>query len=1681
MKRHVRRRLSRLVESRRSTPQRFTRQLRVEPLEDRRMLSLVDIPGTDFGNAPASYRTLLAADGARHVLSSGLSLGAAVDAEPDGQPSAAADGDDRNLVYPGLSDDEDGVVFTSLLVPGNAGAVTVTASASGKLNAWVDFNADGDWNDASEQIFTNTSVSAGPNNLSFSVPQNAAAGETYARFRLNAQGGLNSFGLATDGEVEDYRVETVAPGSITVVTDAIPDDPQDFTFTSTFEPPVFALDDDADPTLPNSRLFDPLGAQTYTVTEGAVPGWKLSGIVIIAGDLDNGSTVDVPNRTVDIDLDPGEQITVKFVNELQLDLGDAPGNYRTLLAADGARHIRSTELRLGQRADAEPDGQPTAGADGDDLNLVYPGVTDDEDGVLFTSALVAGNTATVTVTASAAGRLNAWLDFNADGDWNDAGEQIFTNTSVVAGPNNLSFPVPQNAAAGATYARFRLNAQGGLNSFGLATDGEVEDYRVETVPPGRITVTTDTQPNDPQDFGYTGDLGAFILDDDSDPTLPASRVFDYLVPGTYVVRENALPSWWDLSNIMINDPDNGSSVDLVNRKATLDVDPGEAITVSFTHTGSGSITVVKDAIPDSSQDVTITSSFAPYSFLLDDDADPTLPSSRLFSPLPAQVHWVTEGALTGWDLGNITFVGDLDHGSTVDLPNRRAYVDLDPGEQITVTFTNVTPDFGDAPDNPQNPNDYPTLLASNGARHRIIPGIHLGATIDQDSDGQPTALADGDDLDAEGDDEDGVQFMSLVVPGEAATVRVTASVAGKLNAWLDFNHDGDWADAGERIFLDRPLVAGVNSLYFVTPVSATLAPPEDPTFARFRYNTTGNLSFTGLALDGEVEDYAVAIILPRQRNFDFNTFTSPTQQTPLPYIPVFENDVYDPAVRRYGWAQSLVPEGQALKGSYDRGSLGGDPEENLLQDGHWSNSENIFRVDLPNGDYIVNVKMGDAVYRRDFIELYAEDSPTPTVSVPEILPGQFLHLSSTVTVNDGRLDLRIRDAGGDPSWVINALEITPAPRGAILLIPPPGQPLLADPTVIDPVLGIASPGALVTVNVTLATNVTPDASSVYEGVQVQADNVNGQFIVLVRRPSGPVTATISAEETTAARKGSTTIAYYSPAGMAFDLNVTGSPNQTGHTPVLPATAYTPALGYGWVGGAGGGAPLGFARGALPGTTCSDLLRDGAYGSTTTPRTFGVDLVPGTYEVTVVMGDTFARDQMNVAVVAGSGPGLSNVSSAAGQYTTNHFTAQTDLSGHLELRFSDGGGDLYWVVNALAFRPVAAPLTVSPNPVTLEADGLTVTPFTVTGATVGSVYTVSTTAGTITTADGDARFTGIQVVATAASFTFAVRSPTGFGISTIAVEEALGLEGGTAAVSYTVAAVRRFDFNGSTNYTPTGFLPVRGNVAPYAASRGYGWNAPVLEFERGTPSSLLRRDGHYGSGSAGATFTIQADPAKTYSVRVYVGDTAGVRGQIQVTVEGSAYTITSLPAGTFNTTVTPGVTSGIDGLVTVNIKDLGGANPYWVINGIDIWDTWAATPVPALRAGQIGAAAAVAVTPDQLASVVEQAVGIWEGTGLNSAQVAILRSTPVAMTNLDAQGYLGLTTPDRILIDDDGVGFGWSTGREVAAGKYDLLTTVLHEMGHVLGQGHGADGDLMDAILQPGEQHLPELDSVFAAW
>ena len=160
-----------------------------------------------------------------------------------------------------------------------------------------------------------------------------------------------------------------------------------------------------------------------------------------------------------------------------LDFGDAPSPYAVTSSTDGARHV-AIGPKLGSNRDAEPDGQPTANADGDDGT----GTPDDEDGVTFPSAPRVGQldaSATVNVQNAPSGaKLDAWIDFNGDGSWGGPFEHIADNVSVQNGNNTIEFDIPSWAEAGTTYARFRLSTTGNLGEGGQATDGEVEDYVV---------------------------------------------------------------------------------------------------------------------------------------------------------------------------------------------------------------------------------------------------------------------------------------------------------------------------------------------------------------------------------------------------------------------------------------------------------------------------------------------------------------------------------------------------------------------------------------------------------------------------------------------------------------------------------------------------------------------------------------------------------------------------------------------------------------------------------------------------------------------------------------------------------------------------------------------------------------------------------------------------------------------------------------------------------------------------------------------------------------------------------------------------------------------------------------------------------------------------------------------------
>ncbi len=153
------------------------------------------------------------------------------------------------------------------------------------------------------------------------------------------------------------------------------------------------------------------------------------------------------------------------------------------------------------------------------------------------------------------------------------------------------------------------------------------------------------------------------------------------------------------------------------------------------------------------------------------------------SPLPVGVTQISAQATVGGD--NFTTVSTDDPETT--LLN-------DP----TITALAQDFDFGDAPTAAQSgfASSYPTLLADNGARHFIPAGgatLYLGSVPpDAEADGQPDPAAIGDDTPGV-DDEDGVALPPLISGGFQSVlflVKVTGG-PGFLNAWIDFNRDGD--------------------------------------------------------------------------------------------------------------------------------------------------------------------------------------------------------------------------------------------------------------------------------------------------------------------------------------------------------------------------------------------------------------------------------------------------------------------------------------------------------------------------------------------------------------------------------------------------------------------------------------------------------------------------------------------------------------------------------------------------------------------------------------------------------------------------------------------------------------------------------------------------------------------------
>ena len=345
--------------------------------------------------------------------------------------------------------------------------------------------------------------------------------------------------------------------------------------------------------------------------------------------------------------------------------------------------------------------------------------------------------------------------------------------------------------------------------------------------------------------------------------------------------------------------------------------------------------------------------------------------------------------------------------------------------------------------------------------------------------------------------------------------------------------------------------------------------------------------------------------------------------------------------------------------------------------------------------------------------------------------------------------------------------------------------------------------------------------------------------------------------------------------------------------------------------------------------------------------------------------------------------------------------------------------------------------------------------------------------------------------------------------------------GTATLANQDQAVARYNANGSLDL----FYGTRANTLD--ATPTYNQDAPavVLDANVRVYDPDLATTGNYG----GATLTLArnggASAEDVFSAKP--GGTLGALTQgTSLTVGGTTIgTVTTNSGGTLVLTFNANATQA---LLDATLQQIAYSNNTasaptsvqidWSFSDANSGAQGAGGPMlatgsttvtiaspPMLASYSVeSSAGGPAISQAQLDATLAAATALWtEVLGPDPAMLASLNELSVGMADLPGV-ELGTVVGSTILIDADAAGYGWFVDvspafsnefsvrldRNVFAaarssdafGRMDLLTVVLHELGHVLGFDHddAARFAVMDEVLAPGVRYTlgkPRFDLV----
>jgi PKD repeat protein len=354
---------------------------------------------------------------------------------------------------------EKGQSYPITLTPG-----TNTPSATTVYwRVWIDYNGDGDFTDAGELVLTATGNSTTPVSANITIPQSAAIGTTRMRVTMSNISGASSCATGNTRDVEDYTINIQAeqpPCSAPANLESLSIGYAHSNFS--WNPVPGAVQYEARlRRLPDGAWNDSNGFGNTSLLYGLNPCVEYE--FQVRADCGNGNLSSYSSPLVVQTRGCGDNYCYSYGRSWRNWITGVSVADLNNLSGNGYGHSDFTDVQVNM-----------------------------EKGQSYPITLSPGtNVAATTVF------WRVWIDFNGDGDFADAGEQVLSTAGSSVSPTTDSIAIPTTAATGPTRMRVSMSVGEFAESCTIRPSNadlplDVEDYTINIQPAVQLPVANFT-------------------------------------------------------------------------------------------------------------------------------------------------------------------------------------------------------------------------------------------------------------------------------------------------------------------------------------------------------------------------------------------------------------------------------------------------------------------------------------------------------------------------------------------------------------------------------------------------------------------------------------------------------------------------------------------------------------------------------------------------------------------------------------------------------------------------------------------------------------------------------------------------------------------------------------------------------------------------------------------------------------------------------------------------------------------------------------------------------------------------------------------------------------------------------------------------------------------------------------